>query len=968
MRRPADLGHIGRRPSRRKIGIGAVVAVLFLLVSLVQGAAVFYTDFLWFGSVDLTSVFSTMLFTKIGLGVAGFLLFFVAVYANLWIVDRFAPRSLSFDPDEELSRRWQQFVRPRAGKVRLIIATLFGLFAGPGFFINWSDWMLFRNGGNFGVKDPIFGMDVGFFVFKLPFLSTLVTWMFYALVLSLFVAVFGHFLQGAIRPQAATNRVTSIVKTHVSILIGLIALLRAAQYMIDRYELVFSTRGVAAGANYTDVKFLLPAYLLLVGISVLAAIVVFASARRKGWSLTGTTIAIWAITSLLVVQAIPFGVQKLSVEPAESQKEAPYLDRNINATRAAFGLDEIQVKDFQYTDDLNSQNLENNAQTIRNVRLWDPDLLTLPYQRLQENRSFFKFEGIDIDRYRLGNSDEMTQLALSVRELNVNGLPDDRRSWVNRHLQYTHGYGTVASPANAVTSDGSPQFSLKDVPPNGEPSLQRPQVYFGEFSNEYSIVKSKQVEVDYVAVDGRDATSTYEGGGGVPLSNLFKRAAFAARVGDLNPLISDLVTNESRAMYFNNIKERTREVAPFLRYDNDPYPVIIDGHIKWIQDAYTTTNHYPYGQAADTALVEQGSGLSGGGYNYVRNSVKVVTDAYDGDMTFYVNDGNDPIIKAWQKTFPDLFTPGDQMPQELREHLRYPEDLFRVQATMFGRYHLTNTGDFYSQSDRWNLAQKPQFGAAAANATTTAAPQPQGGLLPQSTAPVGEQRIEPYYLLMRLPGEQDTSFLLFQPFVPFSSGDQRKELSAFLTAKSDPNNYGQLDAFVMPRDRQVDGPALVEARIQQDPTIAQQITLLNQGGSRVELGNMLIIPIDNGLLYVRPLYVTSRQTQVPEFKKAIVVQGQDIAMEDTLQEALSKVFGAAPQTLEENRDPGASGPAAQPGVPTPGAAAPGVQDLLNQANGAFDNADAALRAGDLSRFQSEINRGRDLIRKAQAGQ
>jgi len=963
MRRPEDLFGANRRQKRRRLGIGAIVALVLFLASIFRGSAVFYTDWLWFQSVDLPSIFTEVLLTKVGLGAAGFLLFFGLVWLNLYIVDRFAPQTVSSAPEDEMARRYQEFVRPRAGRVRTVAAVVLGFFAGAGFYVNWQDFILFRNGGDFGINDPQFGMDVGFFMFQLPFITTVLSWVFYALVLTVIVSLIAHFLQGAIRPQAPANRITTAVKTHASVLLGVLAIVRAVQYYFDRYLLNFSDRGVTKGANYTDVNFALPAYFFLIAISLTAAAVLFAASRRRGWSLPAVTVSLWLVVSILIVNVIPLGVQQFSVVPAESAREAPYIERNIEATRAALDLDRIEMHDFEYTEDLDGENLENNAQTVRNVRLWDPTYLKPSYTRLQENRSFFQFDDIDIDRYVLDG--ELTQVELAVRELNIDGLPQDRRSWVNQHLQYTHGYGAVMSTANAVTADGKPVFTLKDVPPNGIPAVETPQVYFGERTSPYSIVGTDQVEVDYVSAEGRDETSSYEGEGGVELSNIVKRAAFAARVGDINPLISELVTSDSKAMYLTNIRERANKVAPFLKLDNDPYPVIMDGRIKWIHDAYTTSANYPSGENADVSLIEADSGLSNQQFNYLRSSVKIVTDAYDGEMTFYNVDDEDPVIAAWSKAFPDLFTPGDEVPDEMREHFRYPEDMFRVQATMFGRYHLDNSGDFYSQSDRWNIAQKPQTGTAVSTTSEAPVTTVPGPPIEASTAPAGETRIEPYFLLMRLPGEDEMSFLMFQPYVPFSRNDERRELSAFLTAKSDPQAFGQMDAYVMPRDQQVDGPALVDGRIQQDPEIAQQVTLLSQGGARVDYGNMLIIPIDNGLMYVRPLYVTARGTQVPEFAKAIVVQGDQIAMEDTLQESLAEVFGSAPETLEE--DPGAQDSPQPDGEVVPDgvdASNPEVQQRLDEANDAFSAADAALREGDLARYQSEIARGIELVREA----
>jgi len=969
----AAIPRIPRRRSqgqrRNRIGLIGLVFLVFTILSAFRRSAVFYTDWLWFKSVDLQSVWSGILGTQLLLGLASVLSFFLLLWLNLWVVDRFAPTSISTRQEDELPRQFQRFARPRARLVRTLGAGVLALLGGLGFHTHWKEWLLFRHGGNFGVRDPQFDMDVGFFVFQLPFLLSVVQWLFYALAFSIIVALAAHYLQGAIRPQSPTNRVTSAVKAHISILLGLLALVRAAQYFLQRYQLSYSTRGVVTGANYTDVNFLLPALGLLTLISLLAAVLFIAGARTRSWSWPGVTVALWALVSLIVGTLIPAGVQKFMVEPAESQKEQPYIKRNIDATRKAIGLENVVMNDFKYTDQLDAAALQANQQTVRNVRLWDTDLVKPSYKRLQESRSFFQFNDIDIDRYSIGG--QITQMMLSVREVNnPGGLPQDRRSWVNQHLAYTHGYGAVSSPANAVTAQGEPSFTLKDLPPVGEPPITTPQVYFGEKTSPFSVVNTGQGEVDYVTVGGTDQTSKYSGSGGIGMGSYLTKAALAARFSDINLLISSLVNDNSRAMYLTNLRERTAKAAPFLQYDHDPYAVILDGRILWMQDAFTSSNYYPNAQSADTSLVtNEPNALGATPFNYVRNTVKVVTDAYNGDMKFYVMDDKEPIVRAWQKAFPKLFVPGSTMPDNLRAHIRYPEDLFRVQSSMFGQYHLNNANEFYSRSDRWNIAQEPE---AAGN--QLAAPVPGGPDTPRAA----ERRIEPYYLLMKLPNEQRESFLMFQPYVPFSFDDSRKELSAFMVAKSDPDRYGEMSAYVMPRDRQVDGPALVEARIQAEPSISQYITLLDRSGSKVYLGNMLIIPIENSLLYMRPLYVEAQQTRVPEFKKAIVVQGSRIAMADTFQQALTQIFGSAPSTLEA-QPVGGGAPAPVPATPVPGAPAapttavpqPGpslppaqVRSLLDQANTEFGKADEALRKGDLAGYQSSVQRGIDLVRQA----
>jgi hypothetical protein len=582
------------------------------------------------------------------------------------------------------------------------------------------------------------------------------------------------------------------------------------------------------------------------------------------------------------------------------------------------------------------------------VRLWDPQVLRRTYQRLQEVRTFYRFTDVDIDRYDVG--DQVTQILLSARELNPDSLPSD--TWENRYLAYTHGYGAVLSPANAVTADGQPDFLVKNIPPQGEPEIVEPRLYHGESIPGFAIVNTGRDEIDYVKGDGTAVTNRYEGRGGVGIGSVFRRVAFALRFADINPLISGFMTSESRILYVRDIHERVRMLAPFLRYDADPYPVVLDGRIVWLMDAYTTSDHYPYGQRAERDRLGSTSGLDRD-FNYVRNSVKVAIDAYHGDVTFYVVDPDDPIAAAYAKAFPKLFAQPDEISDELRAHFRYPEDLFRVQTNMWGRYHIGDPKEFYSQSDRWNIAQDPGVARPTPTAAPAGAPQPD---IPR------EQRMDPYYLQMRLPDAPGAEFLMLQPFVPFSGDDSRRELSAFMVAKSDPDDYGKLEAFVMPRDRQVDGPAIVHARINQEPEVSQLITLLSRAGSEVLLGNLVIIPIEQSLIYIRPLYVQATGANaVPELKKVIVAFGDRIAIRDTFRDALAAVFGSAPDTLEEGPEPDPVDGA----TPTaPGDVPDEARRLIDQAAQAFAEADAALRGGDPVEYARKVHEGRLLFDRA----
>ena len=962
MRAPTDIAGRRRRPARGRIILVLIaVALFFILVSL-RGIAGFYTDYLWFDELKLTSVWRSVLGVKIALGVMFTLLFFALLWANLAIADLLAPTFRPLGPEEQLIERYHEAVGQRAGLVRAAVAAAFALIAGPGASGQWGAWTLFRNHVPFESRDALFQKDLGFFVFQLPFAKFVVDWLFASLVIVAIITAVAHYLNGGIRFQTPMQKVTPQVKAHLSVLMAVLAMLKAVDYYLQKYELVFSTRGVVQGAGYTDVKAQLPAMQLLLGISLIAAALFIYNIFRRGWVLPVIAVGLWAMVSVVVGAAIPAAVQQFRVQPTESSKERPYIDRNIKATKTAFGLRDVKLNDFAADNTVTTADLDNNKSTIENVRLWDPDprILEQTYNRLQQIRNFYQFNDVDIDRYVVDN--RTRQELISARELNIDGIPSP--SWVNQHLVYTHGYGAVLTPSSAVEPDGKPALQLKDLPPSGTPDIAQPAIYYGQVMSGYAIVNTDQREIDYAEANGTNHTTVYSGGGGVKLDSFVRRAALSLRFGDINPLISSFVTSKSRAIYVRDIDERVRKAAPFLRFDSDPYPIIYQGKIQWIYDAYTTTNRYPYSQGADTSRLDPNSDLNAN-FNYVRNSVKVLIDSYSGKMTFFVVDQTDPIIKAWRKAFPKLFTDGIDIDPELRAHFRYPEDLFRIQTNMFGRYHISDAGDFYNNTDAWDIAQAP-------GTVNNAAPLvPATNAAGQATQ-AREARMDPYYLLMRLPEETTEDFLILQPFVPRSRDDSVKTLSAFMVAKSDPGNYGALEAFVMPRTRQVDGPAIINARINQQPEVSQQITLLNASGSKVRLGNLLLIPIEQSLLYIRPLYVEAEGTPVPQLKKVIVVYGDKVVIKDSLREAIITLFpGSSPATLEQQ----GAGQIAPPTGQTPTTTPPGgnttpapvltsVNDLLTEATARFAAADDALKAGDLAGYQKATNDAKDLVRRA----
>jgi uncharacterized membrane protein (UPF0182 family) len=928
--------------------IALVLGLAFVVILSARGVARFYTDYLWFDSLGFTSVWSGVLLTKVGLALVFSTGFFLLCWVNLLVAQRLAPPVRPAGPEENTLAEVHKVLDRRPGAFRAGTALLLACLFGTGAASRWNEWLLFRHHVAFDARDPLLERDLGFYVFQLPFLTFVANALFAFLVIVVLVSALAHYVNGGIRLQVPGRYVSRPAKVHLSVLFAVIALVKAANYYLDRFELVFSSRGAVEGATYTDVNAQLPAFNLLIVISLLSAALFLVNIRQPGWALPVAAVGLWALVAVVAGSVYPALLQRFRVDPAESTREAQFIQRNIDATRVAMGLDNVDVRPFAYDEQLGADALARNAETVRNIRLWDPEVLQRTYQRLQEVRTFYRFTDVDVDRYRV--EDDTTQIVLSARELNPDSLPAD--TWENRHLAFTHGYGAVLSPANSVTADGQPDFLVKNIPPQGEPPITEPRLYHGEAIGGYGIVNTGRDEIDYVREDGTAVTNRYDGEGGVGIGTVPRRLAFALRFGDVNPLISGFMTPDSRILYIRDIRERVRTIAPFLHYDYDPYPVVLDGRIVWLLDAYTTTNLFPYGQQADTNRLSPGSGLNHE-FNYVRNSVKVAIDAYDGHASFYIVDPDDPIAAAYAKAFPKLFA-SEEPPAELRAHFRYPEDLFRVQTNMWGRYHISEADQFYSQSDRWNIAQDP--GSAR---PPTAAPPANPAAAGLSASP-RENRMDPYYLLMRLPDEPRPEFLILQPFVPFSDDDSRRELSAFMVAKSDPNEYGKLEVFVMPRDRQVDGPAIVNARINQEPEVSSLITLLSRAGSEVLLGNLVIIPVEQSLIYIRPLYVQATGANaVPELKKVIVAFGGRIAIRDTLQDALVAIFGDAPPTREEG--PG-TGP--DPGTPDASAVPEEVRRLLDEAGRAFAEADAALRNGDPVAFASKVQEGRQAFERA----
>lgn len=912
MRNPRDVFR-PRPPSRprfsrrSKIIAGLILVLLLAAILSLRGTARMWTDYLWFDSLGHGDVWTEMLVYRVVLSVIFIAIFFLLLYFNLAIADRLAPQTRPPGPEEELLRHYHDAVGHRRRLVGVVVAGLFALIVGGGTGGEWQKAMLFFNSVDFGVDDPQFSRDIGFYVFQLPFIQFLISWFFRALIIVAVITAIAHYVNGGIRVQTTGQRVTPQVKVHLSVLLALIALVRAVGYYYDQFGLNFSSRGPVDGATFTDINAQLPALRLLLLISVLSAVLLVINIWQRGWVLPVTAVGLWMVVAIVMGAIYPAIIQRFQVEPEESKKEEIYIARNIDATRHALGFDKNPNDDIPadnvITRKFGDEELGPDtvitagelaeSPSVRNIRLLDPDIVPNAFQVEQSERTFYTFNGeVDVDRYEIDG--ETTEVVIGARQLNVADVP--QQSWEGRHIQYTHGYGVAIAPVNSVTTQGSPDFTVGNVPvaPSPDFELNQPQLYIGENLTGYAIVGASISEVDYTKAN-ETVPFEYDGEAGVGIGSFFRQAAFALRFGDINPLISGFVDGDSKIIFNRDLRLRVQNLAPFLELDADPYPVVSEGRVFYIVDAYTTSNRYPYGQTPDISDLPLESGLRKD-FNYVRNSVKVVVDAFHGTTTFYVIDPEDPIIQAWRKIFPGLFEDFDQMPADLQNHLRYPEDLFRVQTSIWARYFIDDPETFYANSVTWAVAQDPGTRitartfldevteAIAAEETATAAATRQL-----------ERRIRPFYQLLQLPEEDDVDFVIFRTFVPVSGSgddeDERKELTAFIAAKSDIDEYGQLVVYTVP-GTSIPGPSIVDARIQADTEIADAFTQLNQQGSTVLQGNLLMIPVGDSLLFVRPVYVQATgDTELPQVKQVIAGIGNDddfiLRIRPTLDEALA---------------------------------------------------------------------------------
>lgn len=958
--------------------IVAAVVVVVLLLSL-RGLARFYTDYLWFKDVGFAHTWRSLLSAKIVPAVIFSVVFFVVILVNLIVADRIAPRYRGTGPEDEIIERYRGYVAPYAGRVRVLVAIFFSLIMGSGVSAQWQNWILFSNSTSFGTKDPQFHKDISFYVFRLPFLQFAAGWTFAALLVVLIVSAVFHYLNGGIRLQSPFQRVTPQVKVHLSVLLGLMALTKTYQYYLAQFALTRSKNGFVDGATYTDVHAHLPALRLLIVISVAAAGLFIVNIWRRGWVFPIIAVGLWGFISIVVGTIYPAVIQKFQVQPNELTKEQPYIVRNIAATRTAFGLSNISTKTFNYDASLDKAATAAARPSLDNARLYDPLPAQDAFKITQEITPFYSFTDVDVDRYKIGDEASAPVLA-SVRELDLAHLPDN--SWTSQHLVYTHGYGAVAAAANQVNKD-EPSYVLSGISPlvgelKSKLDPAKAGVYFGEGIGGYAIVDTKVAEQEASTSTGATKATSYQGAAGVKVSSFLRRSALALRFGDWNLLVSGQVTNDSRVIYVRDVKQRVQTIAPFLKYDSDPYPVIVGGRIQWVLDAYTTTNNYPYSQSIHPTE-PAGSGLDTD-FNYVRNSVKVTVDAYDGNVNFYVVDNTDPIIKTYRKAFPELFKDISTMPADLRAHMRYPEDIFSAQTQQYALYHITDPVQYFNKQAIWDVAPSPDTSSAAP--VVSAVANGNNGGRNTTLAPSGSP-IDPLYLTMSLPPEAgkpapEQQFLLERSFTPRLKGGI---LSAFVFAQSDGGNYGKLVLYQVP-DTSAPSPGQAATLIQSDQFISSQFTLLGSQGSRVIQGNVQLIPVGNAIMYVRPVWILGEgNTTFPRYEFVAAAVGQRAVLGYDMNDVVTALStgnatqfqssGGVKNGLGQGTNSGSTTtttttvPNTGPTVTAPASTATAAQ-LLQDAQTQFDAANAALAAQNLAGYQAAIARARTDVQQAYA--
>ena len=934
------------RPSRRARTLLVTACVLAALALLFVLFAGFWTDWLWYRSVDYSSVFTKTLYTRIGMFVVFGLLMAGAVGFNIWLAHRLRPPLSAMSLEQQSLDRYRMGIAPYKKWLLLGISALIFLVGGTSAAGQWRTFLMWVNGVPFGTKDPQFGKDVGFYAFDLPWYRFLLSVGFATVVLSVVAAALVHYLYGGLRLTTPGARATSQATGHLSVLLGLFVALKAAAYWVDRYELAVKSGDFKATENWTGLRYVdanayLPAKTILFFIALICAALFFATLWRRTWQLPFIGFGLMVLSAVLIGGLYPAIVQKFQVDPNEQAKEAPYIAKHLKATREAYDIDDAKVSDYKGVSDASNEELRNAVADTASIRLLDPNVVSPSFQQLQQVRGYYQFPAtLDVDRYPTKDGGEQDTV-IGLREININGVPE--RNWINDHFKYTHGFGLVAGKGTSVAKTGAPDFTEKDLPPEGELGDFEPRIYYGEKTTQYSIVGGPQKELDYATDDG-EKTYSYQGDSGVDLSNPLNRAAYAVNFGEPQILYSGAIGEGSRILYNRTPKERVEAVAPWLTIDGDPYPAVVDGRIKWIVDAYTTTDNYPYSShttlgdtTADSLTDGQRSVIAQQNQvNYIRNSVKATVDAYSGDVTLYEWDTEDPVLKTWKKVFPGTVKPKSAISDALMDHLRYPQDLFKVQRELLQRYHVTDAGQFYSGSERWEVPDDPTN---------------RGNAVP------------PYYLSMKMPDQEKRTFSLTTTFTP----NRRETLGAFMAVDADARSdeYGTIRILKLPSNTTVAGPQQVQSRFNSDTEVADQINILRRGDSEVKYGNLLTVPLEGGLLYVEPVYVQGTGTKYPLLRKVLVTYGEETAFEDTLDEALDVVFGTEQSGEQPPADEDTGGDSDEDTGPSGGAS---LQQALKDAQDAMKAGKEALAKGDWEAYGKAQADLEDALKRAAEAQ
>ncbi|KUF16189.1 UPF0182 family membrane protein [Streptomyces silvensis] len=942
------------RPSRRvrtllmTLGVLAVLAMAFVMF------AGFWTDWLWYRSVHYSSVFTTTLTTKIGLFFVFGLLMAAAVGVNIWLAHRLRPPLSAMSMEQQSLDRYRMAIAPYKKWLLIGITALVGLIAGASAAGQWRTWLMWVNGVPFHQKDPQFHLDVAFYAFDLPWYRFLLGFGFAATVLAVIAAALTHYLYGGLRITSPGGRATAAATGHLSVLIGIFVALKAVAYWLDRYGLAvkssdFKATGNWTGLRYVDANAYLPAKTILFCIAVICALLFFATLWRRTWQLPVIGFGLMVLSAILIGGLYPAIVQKFQVQPNEQAKESPYVEKNLEATRKAYGIGGTDVTEYPGVSKTQDKTkLRDDVAGAASLRLLDPNIVSPTFQQRQQMKNYYGFpSNLDVDRYKTKDG-KVQDTVIGLRELNLDGIP--KNNWINDHFRYTHGYGVVAAKGTEADDQGRPKFTESDLPSKGSLGKYEQRIYYGEKTTQYSIVGGPQKEIDYSDDDGEKTTS-YKGKSGVNLSNPLNRAAYAVSFGEPQMLYSGAIGEGSRIMYNRTPKERVEAVAPWLTIDGDAYPAVVGNKIQWIVDAYTTTNGYPYASrttlgdtTADSltaknnqrAVVAQQNQV-----NYIRNSVKATVDAYTGDVKLYEWDTKDPVLKTWRKAFPGTVKDKSEISADLLDHLRYPQDLFKVQRELLTRYHVKDAETFLSGSEVWQVPDDPT------NQTSSAVP--------------------PYYLSMKMPGQKQQDFSLTTSFNP----NGRDNLSAFMSVNAEPgtDDYGKIRILKMPSSTTVDGPKQVQSKFNSNEAIAEQIRLLKGGDSEVDYGNLLTVPLDGGLLYVEPVYVKGGGLKYPLLKKVLVTYGNKIAFEDTLDKALNVVFGAESATPVEPPDKGDKPDPDKEKPPATGDSDnPELQKAINDAQEAIDEGNTALEGQDWEAYGKAQKKLQDALQRAEDAQ